>query len=266
MRAVTAQLAGGEHNADRVLVADDAVVVLDGATAFEPVDLDPGEYADAIGREIVRRLPESEIAAAVAGAIDATANTYDLHAGRSPSSTVTVLRVGEGVAHLYVLGDSPIHYGTAASVDVLRDDRLDSLAPAERAAYVEALRAGYGYTEQHRQALVTLQREQRKYRNRPGGYWIAETYPEAARHGMTRTVPQSSISWAVLGTDGATDLLAANPGTDWRAIAHRTDDQLQALLAQLQQWEQENDPDGQRFPRAKPHDDKTLVALSDIFV
>ncbi|MEQ3550914.1 hypothetical protein WIS52_10555 [Pseudonocardia nematodicida] len=262
MRAATAQLAGGERNADRVLVAEDAVVVLDGATAFEPVDLDPGEYAEAIGREIVRRLPGATITDAVAGAIEDTADAYDLRAGQSPSSTVTVLRVREEEADLYVLGDSPIHYGTGGWVNLLRDGRLDHLAPAERAAYVDALRAGRGYTALHRRILVQLQQEQQRHRNRPGGYWIAEANPDAAHHGVTRAVPREEISWAVLGTDGATDLLTDRADTAWPHIAAYDDAQLQDLLVRLHRWERDADPNGQRLPRAKRHDDKTLAAIT----
>lgn len=265
MRAVTAQLAGGEHNADRVLVADDAVVVLDGATAFEPVDLDPGEYAESVGQEIVRRLGAVSITEAVADAIATTARAYDLRAGRSPSSTVSVLRIRDGGADLYVLGDSPIYYGTPADVHVLRDGRLDGIAGAERSRYVDALRAGYGYTEDHRRTLVELQREQRRHRNRPGGYWIAEADPDAARHGIVRSVPAQSISWAVLGTDGATDLLAERADTDWREIAGYGDDQLRQLLVRIHEWERDSDPNGQQLPRAKRFDDKTLVAVPDLF-
>lgn len=264
IRVVTAQLAGGERNADRVLVADDAVVVLDGATAFEPVDLDPGEYAEAIGREIVRRLPGVTIADAVAGAIHDIAIAYELHAGRSPSSTVSVLRVREDAADLYVLGDSPIHYGVNEAVHVLRDGRLDELASAERAAYVEALQAGHGYTELHRRTLARLQREQRRHRNRPGGYWIAEADPEAAHHGITRTISRGAITWAVLGTDGAVDPLTDRPDVDWPEIASYDHKRLQELLFHLHRLERDFDPDGQRFPRAKRHDDKTLVAVSEI--
>ncbi|OJG06651.1 hypothetical protein BG618_02409 [Pseudonocardia autotrophica] len=265
MRVATAQLAGGERNADRVFVTDDAVVVLDGATAFEPVDLDPGEYAEAIGSEMVRRLPGATIADAVAGAIHTVASAYDLHAGRSPSSTVSILRVRESDADLYVLGDSPIHYGTWGDLHVLRDSRLDDLALAEQAAYADALRAGHGYTEQHRQTLVQLQQQQQRYRNRSGGYWIAEADPKAAHHAFMCTVPREEISWAVLGTDGATDALADWPGVVWQEIATYDDVRLSGLLGRLHHWERDSDPAGQRLPRAKRHDDKTLVAVSELF-
>ncbi len=55
MKVHTAQLAGGPVNADRVFCTHNAVIVLDGATAFEPVDVDPASYADTLGRMIAEQ-------------------------------------------------------------------------------------------------------------------------------------------------------------------------------------------------------------------
>ena len=113
MKVHTAQLAGGPVNADRVFCTQHAVVVLDGATAFEPVDVDPATYADTLGRMIADQLdrqPDAALADIVATAITAAADRLDLRPGWSPSSTIAILRITKAVADLYVLGDSPIHY------------------------------------------------------------------------------------------------------------------------------------------------------------
>ena len=126
------------------------------------------------------------------------------------------------------------------------------------------LRAGHGYDEQHRAALAALQCAQRHACNRPDGYWIAEADPDAADHGFTLYVPAAAITWAVLATDGAADLID-HTGHAWPDIAHADADQLAALLTQLDEWEDRTDPDGRSLPRAKRHDDKTLVAISSIW-
>ena len=54
----TAQLAGG-RGADRMFCTHHAVIVLDGATAFEPVDVDPATYADTLGRPVPTNLTTS---------------------------------------------------------------------------------------------------------------------------------------------------------------------------------------------------------------
>jgi hypothetical protein len=251
----------------RAFVTDHAAVVLDGASAFLPVDVDPGTYAATLGEVIADRLDDdraAELPALVRAAISQAAHRLDLVPGRAPSSTVAVLRTRDGVADLYVLGDSPIHYGTATTEVSLTDERLSHVAVSERRRYLSRLRAGHGYDEQHRANLTALQRAQRRACNRSDGYWIAEADPDAAEHGLTRHVPAEAISWAVLASDGAADVID-HTARSWADIAHADDAQLVALLAQLDGWEAITDPDGRALPRAKRHDDKTLIAVASLW-
>lgn len=268
MKAHVAQLAGGTDNADRAFTADHFAIVLDGATAFLPVDVDPGTYAGTLGEAIANQLdddPAADLPAVVGAAIAHATARLDLTPGRSPSSTVAILRTGDdAVADLYVLGDSPIKYGTGTHTASLTDDRLSRVATNERHHYVSRLRAGHGFDEQHRAALVALQRAKRDACNRPGGYWIAEANPDAADHGITRQIPATAITWAVLASDGAADLID-HTGQPWPDIARADTDQLADLLAQLDEWETTTDPDGRALPRAKRHDDKTLVAIGSVW-
>lgn len=268
MRVRTAQHSGGNSNADRVFVTDGAVIVLDGATAFEPVDVDPGTYADTLGASIVAQLdrtPVVELAHAVAQAITHTAATLHLDGDASPSSTVAILRAGTGSVDLYVLGDSPIYYGASRTVHRFADDRLASLPLIERARYVEALQAGAGYDDHHRATLAELQRSQRRYRNSPEGYWIAEADPIAAGHGLAATLPADRIAWAVLATDGVADLIDHHEQPQWPDVAQLDDDALTGLLGRLHEWESADDPNGLLLPRAKRHDDKTLAAIPAVW-
>jgi hypothetical protein len=266
VRVHSATLAGGDNNQDRLFVTENAVIVLDGASAFEPVDVDPGLYAETIGAVIAEQLdrrPAQSVADAVAAAISHAVQKLALTAGRSPSSTVSILRHRPDAVDLYVLGDSPVHYGTDHRHQVLADERLSAVASAEREHYLAQLRAGQGYGPEHRGALVQLQHAQHHARNHAGGYWIAETAPDAARHGLTTTLGLDSITWAVLATDGAADLID-HAGPSWPTIAHLASDELAALLRSLDQWETAADPDGIQLPRAKQHDDKTIVAATRI--
>jgi hypothetical protein len=267
MQVHTAQLPGAETSADRVLVTSDAVIVLDGASAFLPVDVEPGTYAETLGRNIAAELhhaPGTPIADAVAEAIRRTTEKLGLRGGASPSSTVAILRTRSDAVDLYVLGDSPIHYGIGHREHSLTDDRLSAVATPEREHYLAQLRAGHGYDEAHRAALVQLQQAQRQARNVEGGYWIAETNPAAAHHALTSTVERDSIDWAVLATDGAADLIE-HAGHRWHRIAQYERTQLDALLARIHEWENTSDPDGRHLPRAKQHDDKTIAALASIW-
>ncbi|MGQ0480579.1 MAG: hypothetical protein ACT4O0_06055 [Pseudonocardia sp.] len=260
MKVHSATLAGGDNNQDRLFVTDNAVILLDGATAFEPVDIDAGHYAETLGAVIAEQLDQQSgipIADAVAIAIQHTTQKLDLAIGGSPSSTVSVLRNRPSTVDLYVLGDTPIHYGTGHEHRVLSDERLSTVARSERERYRSQLRAGHGYGPEHRATLADLQQAQRRARNHPRGYWIAETDPAAAHHGLTATIRANSITWAVLATDGAADLIDHH-GPAWPRISHFSRDALGALLAELHHWETVCDPNGLHLPRAKPHDDKTL--------
>jgi hypothetical protein len=268
MKVHTATLAGGDHNADRVFVTDHAVILLDGASAFAPVDVDPGDYAATLGQTIADQLdtdPNRNLPAVVAAAIAHTTAVLRLGAGTAPSSTVTILRTRAQTADLYVLGDSPIHYGTGPPGERLADERLSALPTPQRERYQTALAGGVGYTDQHRATLAELQHAQRQHRNRTGGYWIAETDPTAAHHAVTATIPAEDIAWAVLATDGAADAIDHHDRPTWFEIAQHDTDELSALLGRLHQWETTADPDGRLLPRAKRHDDKTLAAIPNLW-
>ena len=268
MKLYTVSLGGSYNNQDRYFVTggEDGIVlvVLDGASAIQPKRMDAGVYAEFLGDSIANRLdnqPDVIIPDAVAGAISHTADQLGLIPDRSPSSTVSVLRTRPGAVDLYVLGDSPIHYGNGVDHDVLIDDRLDSVARQLRALYVSRLRAGHGFDDRHRRTLAELQRAQRRVRNRPGGYWIAETDPAAAHHGLSLTLHPDELTWAVLATDGAADPID-HFGDSWYRLAHLDLEDYLPLLDELHAWEATVDPGGAQLPRAKRHDDKTLVAIN----
>jgi hypothetical protein len=268
VKAHTATLAGGSSNADRVFVTDHAVILLDGASAFAPVDIDPGEYAAILGEAIADHLdtnPRRDLRAVVADAIARTSAALQLDKGPSPSSTVAILRKQPEIADLYVLGDSPIHYGLDSVAEVLSDDRLSALGQLQHEEYRRRLAAGAGYTDEHRALLVELQRRQRKHRNMPGGYWIAEKAPYAANHAMMARIPADRIAWAVLSSDGAADFVDYHGQPRWHEIAHQNSDQLFALLERAHEWEAVTDPDGKLMPRAKRHDDKTVAAIPTLW-
>ena len=74
--------------------------------AFLPVDVDPGAYAATLGEVIANQLegdPAADLPVVVRAGIAHAASRLDLTPGRSPSSTVAILRTREGVADLYVL-------------------------------------------------------------------------------------------------------------------------------------------------------------------
>ena len=266
MRTAAAQLPEPPHGADRIVVTGNTVIVLDGASAFEPASVPPGEYASRLGTAIAAALavaPEAPLASVLGEAITATAAELGLddEAG-CPSSTVAMARLANGALDLLALGDSYIFYGTGPGTGTLTDDRLAGLHLPQQRQYRERLAAGGGYGDAHRDLLRALQRGQRLRRNRPGGYWIAAADPAAASHALALTLPATAETWAVLATDGVVNTARHLGLDDWPALARSGPAALARLLRHCQDWEQHTDPDGQRFPRSKRHDDKAIASLT----
>lgn len=261
MRTLAATLAGGSHNQDRYVIGESFAAVLDGATSFaDDRSHDPGWFAEQLADSLARSIPAGgPLAGHVEHAIRSVRETHALQPGTAPTSTIAIARWDSAAVETYVLGDSPaviVHPDGSASV--ITDDRLAAVAVEHRKAYRSNLAAGRGYGKQHRQMLLELQAEQAEQRNRPEGYWIAGTDPEAARHGITATTPTSEVAAVILASDGVA--LERHPRADtWAKLCteakqHGPD----SVLQQIHDAE-DTDPDGTRWPRSKAHDDKTIV-------
>lgn len=261
MRVAIAQHPEPPAGDDRAFVTGNAVIVLDGASAFTARDVPASTYADQLGMTLAHLVEGSDepLPELLAAAIESTVTALDLTpGGRAPSSTVAVLRQrADRSLDLLVLGDSQI----AIPGQVIRDDRLGAIAVSERRAYRARLAIGHGYDDEHRRNLGALQTAQLHQRNRSGGYWIAEADPAAATHAVTARVTPEQAPWCVLATDGAYRPMEHLDLDDWRSVATMNSDSLKATLQRCHDWE-ETDPLGQVLVRAKCHDDKTLAAIT----
>lgn len=260
MRVATAMLPGAGSSQDRIFTTPNAVIVLDGASAFVPVEVSPSTYVDTLGRFLIEGLaadPRVPLTELLAQAIERTASVLDLCPGTSPSSTVAIAREDGDGLDLLVLGDSQI----ATPHGVYVDDRIARCAPAHRAEYRARLAAGHGYDETHRELLKALQREQAQHRNVNGGYWIAEAVPAAADHAITMRASLYETSWLVLATDGAYRPMQHLGIDTWSDVAVKGSIELASLLGDLCRWETHNDPEGRELPRAKCTDDKAVAAV-----
>ncbi|PUB23964.1 protein phosphatase 2C-like protein [Promicromonospora sp. AC04] len=261
MKTLAATLGGASRNQDRYVVGDNFAAVLDGATSVAgDRSHDPGWFAQQLADSLARTIPEGgPLADHVERAIRTVRDTHALQPDSAPTSTIAIARWSRDALETYVLGDSPavvLHPDGTASVH--EDDRLAAVATAKRTTYRSQLAAGHGYGQAHRETLLDLQAEQAERRNRPGGYWIAGTDPDAAQHGITDITALSDVAAVILASDGVA--LERHPNaTTWAE-----------LLAEVQQHGPDNvlrsihgaedaDPDGSRWPRSKPHDDKTIV-------
>ncbi|MDQ3152562.1 MAG: hypothetical protein M3R63_12845 [Actinomycetota bacterium] len=83
----------------------------------------------------------------------------------------------------------------------------------------------------------------------------------AAHHALHRRFPSTDVVWCVLATDGAQRVID-HLDIPWADVARMPETELAALLDELHRWESDSDPNGALLPRAKCHDDKTLVTWS----
>jgi hypothetical protein len=173
---------------------------------------------------------------------DAIGTVCAAHGGRcdlgnpdSPSSTLAICRHVDDTVDCLVLADSPI-------VVEHRDGRL-TIVEDSRPEHVPA---GQG----------TLDAQVRYWRNRPGGFWVASTAPEAARQAVTRQFPAVGVTAIAMLTDGATRLVD-HYGRSWATV-------FPDLVSRGPRWLIEQTRDAERarpLRRGKPHDDATALVV-----
>lgn len=257
MRITTAQLPPGGGD-DAIVTTGQGVIMLDGASAFIPVPVPAAVYAEHLAQQLAKVIdarPEGDLRGILADAITVTAHDLDLQPGKSPSSTVIILRQTEDYADCLVLGDSL----AILAGHPITDNRLAEVGRQIREQYRGRLTGGHGYDQEHRRLLQELQHEQARRRNQPDGYWIAEADPQAADHALVTQYPADTVPWAVLATDGAYKTMTHLGLADWPALCQASHQDLADLLQRCQTWETVEDPEGQKLPRAKRHDDKSIA-------
>jgi hypothetical protein len=235
----------GRPNEDYVLAGPTWVAVLDGATA--PPGVDSGCSHDV--RWLVRHLGTA-LAAGLSGSRDALdailaeaiktvcadhGDTCDLTNPDSPSSTVAVVRERAGELDYLVLADSPIILDTLQGLRTILDDRIAHLPD------------------------YTLEGV-RSRRNRPGGFWVASTNPEAGFHAARGSVALGDVRRAALLTDGAARFVERFRLGDWQALLDLLERQGPDELIQRVRKAEEAEPESERKgERRKRQDDATAA-------
>ncbi|MBB5954653.1 hypothetical protein FHS29_001223 [Saccharothrix tamanrassetensis] len=218
---------------DRIVVLPNAVVLLDGATSPTPRERDGGWHSRALADEF--RALDGDLADELAQAIDRLATRHGLTPGESPSSTVAMVRWTDDSVDALVLADSPVVV-FGERVEVLADHRLRDLR---------------GKVDR-----VT------DWRNRDGGFWVAEADPTAAYRAVRRSWRRDEVRAVLMATDGVScgvdDYgLFAN----WQNVLDITSaNGPEAVLDTIRNAEA-GDPERLRWRRSKVHDDQALAVL-----
>ncbi len=246
---VLAERAGvGADGADRptedhVVVLDSAVLLLDGATAPRPDLPAGGWYADLLARRLaegLRAAPDADLAGTLADAIADVAGDHGLEPRHSPSSTVAMLRWQDERVDALVLADSPIVAFGGFGLDVVSDDRLATLRDEGK------LQTGA---------------DVRRRRNAEDGFWVAEADPAAAAHALRRSWPRAEVGAVLLASDGVSIGVDEYELFGWPEVLAMTKAAGPDAVLDAVRTAEKLDPDGERWPRAKRHDDQALVMV-----
>lgn len=205
-----------------------------GQTAEETSD---ASLADLLAKAIVRVRGDHE-------------GRCDLDNPATPSATVCLVRADGNRLEYLILADCTLIADQGSSTAaVLTDERFITAVSEIRRA---ALAAG-GLS----QPIGTPTSGKYELINKPHGYWIAATNPQAAYQAVTGEL--SGVRRAALLTDGLSCAVDQYHLMSWDGLLDLlTNSGPHALIRRVRQAEN-NDPVANDFPRYKRHDDATAA-------
>ncbi|MDA0566862.1 protein phosphatase 2C domain-containing protein [Streptomonospora sp. S1-112] len=265
LRLATAPAKPDRPNEDFAAVGANAAVLLDGAGT--PPGTQSGclhgvaWYARTLGGLLLGALGSDDTLAGALGASIERVNrlhaeTCDLMHSDTPSATVVAVRWDTTDIEYLVLADSVLvldHVGD--SPEVVTDDR-EAVVGRELRKPMDALATG---TPEHARALRDYVAALADHRNRPGGFWVANTDPAAADEAITGRVRRDEVVSMALLSDGASRLADRFGLATWRDTLDTLSAEGPAGLIRQVRRAEDSDPDGLRWPRGKAHDDATVV-------
>jgi hypothetical protein len=237
----------GRVNDDYAVSGLEWVMIFDGATALRPAENgcvhDVPWVVHHLAGQLARKLTiqsDTPLADALAESIEFTRrshiNTCDLRNPDSPSSTVTILRRRRDELDYLVLADSPLLLNCGGEITVIKDDRMDNLKD-------------YSYD-----AVMAVQ-------NKPEGYYVASTLPEAAYESVRGSLPVASVTSAALLTDGASRLVELFKHFSWTDLFRLlTEEGPWSLISRTRQMEFRA-PEVDDGRARKRHDDATAILV-----
>ncbi|MFE2432030.1 integrase [Streptomyces sp. NPDC059373] len=211
----------GHANEDFTGAVPTAAVLIDGAGISGTESIcrhGVAWYASRLGGSLLRLLSlvrDRSLAALLAEAIEQVTDdhrgTCDVADPISPSATVAILRLSDGLVEHLVLGDSVLVLDRADGAPLVVSDPREVIISRSYGSALEA--AAEGGDEFHR-----VLRALRANRNQPGGFWVAKDDPRAADEAITGSCPISELTGAVLLSNGASRIVDRFRLADWPGV------------------------------------------------
>ena len=266
---------GNQVNEDYVAVGSTYAVLLDGASGITGTRVLPHHFgSDAqwfshfVGGRICEYLDAScGVIDSIRLAVDdsrvfigeyGVTDNEDLH----PSSTLVAASVAGDLVDIVSLGDSPVFISLIdGSLVTMSDSRIAELDQAAVDAMVDRSRGRAMTGVQKRAAVNDILLANRQLKNKPDGYWILDPTGVALDHFNVMQFSVEDVDYVCAMSDGlerAFDLFGlADPAA---FLAKATRESFDELLVRLRA-EERQDPDFDRYPRLKMHDDATCFML-----
>ncbi|MGF1653997.1 MAG: hypothetical protein ACFCUP_11865 [Actinomycetales bacterium] len=264
-RAAT-RAGGSKANQDRYLVTPTRLgalaVVIDGATSVNNARPNGADYAEVLSQSLAAATESmaSSPTNLLRHGIEHVRHELRLPGETAPSAAVALVHVSSHSVDITVLGDCTVTISISKTSQPvsLCDTRLERIAAGLRADYRQRLTEGNGFDATHAAMLARIRKIELSARNMPGGYPIAADDSAAAEHALTASYPRDTVKWITLASDGAaTGPERYGTPTDWAAAVAMEPSQVLAWT----HLAEEEDRQAMRWPRSKPHDDKTLIIL-----
>ncbi|WP_185734864.1 protein phosphatase 2C domain-containing protein [Micromonospora globispora] len=212
----------GHANEDFTGAVATAAVLIDGAGGFSGLETicrhGVAWYASRLGGSLLSLLsivrdgsPSALLAEAIEQVTDEHRDTCDVADPISPSATVAILRLSDGLIEYLVLGDSVLVLDRADGDPLVVSDPREVIISRSYQSAIEA--TAEGSEDYHR-----LLRDLRANRNQPGGFWVAKDDPRAADEAITGSCPISELTGAVLISNGASRIVDRFRLADWPGV------------------------------------------------
>lgn len=266
---------GNQVNEDYVAVGSTYAVLLDGASGITDKRVLPHHsgsdarwFSHFVGGRICEYLDASRgIVDSIRLAVDDSRDFIGKHGVTDneelfPSSTLVAVSVAGDLLDIVSLGDSPVFIGLIdGSLVTMSDSRIAELDQAAVDAMVDRSRGRAMTGVQKRAAVNDILLANRQLKNKPEGYWILDPTGVALDHFNVMQFSVEDVDYVCAMSDGlerAFDLFGlADPAA---FLAKATRESFDELLVRLRA-EERQDPDFDRYPRLKMHDDATCFML-----